>query len=133
MNLKKEIELFRFNLTFQIIKRITCGLLIPLICSFGVLIFDGLPRFFLLASPFVDTSSFFVLATTTVFGVGVGVDSPAFAGRPRARFGVSDLIGVAFVEPADFGGRPRPFFPPAFVDDDDDGLFPFSSKSNFYY
>jgi hypothetical protein len=106
-------------------------LLIPLICSFGVLLFDGRPRFFLLASSLVDTStSFFAWTTTTFFGIGV--DSPVLAGRPRARFGVSKLIGfdfiepADFVEPADFGGRPRPFFPPALVDDD--GLFPFSSK-----
>jgi hypothetical protein len=98
-------------------------LLIPLICSFGVLVFDGLPRFFLLASPFVDAPSFFVFGTTS-FLVN-GVVTPAFGGRPRARFVISAVLVLAFVEPADFGGRPRPFFPPTFADD---GLFSPSSK-----
>jgi hypothetical protein len=103
-------------------------LLIPLVCSFGVLLFDGLPRFFLLASPFIDASIFCFFATTAFFVIGV--DLPVFGGRPRARFGVSELL-IPFVEPADFGGRPRPFFPLALVDDD--GLFSPSSKSRFIY
>ena len=61
---------------------------------------------------------------------GVSVDSLVLAGRPRPRFVALDLTGFTFVEPADFGGRPRPFFPTALVDDDDDGSLPFSSKSN---
>lgn len=98
-------------------------MLIPLICSFGALIFDGLPRFFLLASPLVDTSSLFSFATTTTFFAG-DVVSLVFEGRPRPFFGLADLI-LAFVEPADLGGRPRPFLALVFVDD---RLFSPSSK-----
>jgi hypothetical protein len=105
-------------------------LLIPLICSFGVLIFDGLPRFFLLSSPFVDATSFCIFGATTTFLID-GVVSPVFGGRPRARFGVSELLLITFVEPADFGGRPRPFFAPVFFDDDN-GLFSPSSKIKYY-
>lgn len=102
-------------------------MLIPLICSWGVLTFDGLPRFFWFESPLIGATSFVSLTTTTFFNVAVG--SATFAGRPRARFGVAELTVFTFVEPADFGGRPRPFFPPAFTVDDD--FFSFSSKSNF--
>lgn len=100
-------------------------MLIPLTFSFGTLPFDGRPRFFWLASPFVATTTFFGFGATTFF---VGDVSPVFAGRPRARFGASDLLLLAFVEPTDFGGRPRPFFAPELPDDDDDGVFSPSSK-----
>jgi len=94
-----------------------------LICSFGVLIFDGLPRLFLLSSPLTDGgSSFSFFGATTTFFIGAEV-FPVLGGRPRARFPASELL-LAFVEtadfaePADFGGRPRPFFAPALTDDD---------------
>jgi len=98
-------------------------LLIPLTCTFGTLGFDGLPRFFLLASPFVDISCIVSFDTATLLVDGVA--SPVFGGRPRPRFGVSKLI-LAFVGPVDFGGRPRPFFALALADDD--GLLSPSSK-----
>jgi hypothetical protein len=107
-------------------------LLIPLICSFGVLIFDGLPRFFLLSSPFVDGTSFCIFGATTTFLVD-GVVSPVFGGRPRARFGVLELLLLTFVEPADFGGRPRPFFAPVFFDDDNRLFSPSSKIKNMIY
>jgi hypothetical protein len=68
-------------------------LLITLLCSLGVPVFDGLPRRFLSASPFVAASSFCLVgtATTTVATfLTSGAVSPVFAGRPRARFGASE-------------------------------------------
>ena len=73
----------------------------PLICSFAVLVFDGLPRFFIFPSPFVVDSSFFFFGVATFF-VGDGV-APVFGGRPRARFGVSEAATLPFDAPEDFG------------------------------
>ena len=113
------------NLLNDLYVKITCGLLIPLVCSVDPLSFAGLPRLFLLSSPFVDGSSCFFGGTTTA--LVAGTDSPVFDGRPRARFGASEST-TFFVEPADFGGRPRPFFPLTVAD-----LFSPSSKSNIEY
>ena len=89
----------------------------------GVLLFDGRPRFFLPVSPLVDGARFVSLATTAFSTVVVA--STTLAGRPRPRFGISELTGTLLIGlPAAFGGRPRPLFPV----DDDDALGSLASK-----